>query len=95
MYTLDLKRSSDMSNVELDACFNLIDETSGQAYRSSSVGWHVGPKKEEMRSPDLRYILVKDAEGVLKGFTSMMPTIENSDPVVYCFEIHLKPELQG
>ncbi|CAM1504322.1 Fc.00g019130.m01.CDS01 [Cosmosporella sp. VM-42] len=94
-YTLDLKRPSDMSDVELDACFNLVDETSGEAYRNSSVGWHVRPKKEEMRSTDLRYIQVKDAEGITKGFTSMMPTIENSEPVVYCFEIHLKPELQG
>lgn len=47
-----------------------------------------------MRSPDLRYILVKDHAGVIQGFTSMMPTFENNEPVVYCYEIHLLPELQ-
>lgn len=84
-----------MSNSELNACLDLVDETSGAAYRSSSIGWHVKAKKTEMRSPDLRYILIKDADEAIKGFTSMMPTFENGEPVVYCFEIHLKPELQG
>ncbi len=84
-----------MSDDELNACFNLVNETSGDAYRSSSVGWHAKPKKTEMRTSDLRYILVKDVDGTVKGFTSMMPTFENGEPVLYCFEIHLKPELQG
>lgn len=84
-----------MVDVELEACFNLVVETSGEHYRGSSAGWHPAAKKKEMRSPDLRYILVKNADGVLMGFTSMMPTFENHEPVIYCYEIHLKPELQG
>lgn len=48
-----------------------------------------------MRSPDLRYVLVKDGAGGVKGFTSMMPTFENGEPVVYCYEIHLERGLQG
>ncbi|KAF7542992.1 hypothetical protein G7Z17_g11108 [Cylindrodendrum hubeiense] len=95
VYTLSLSRPGDLCDEELDACFHLVDETSGADYRSSSFGWHVAVKKKEMRSADLRYILVKDADGAIKGFTSMMPTFENHEPVVYCYEIHLKPELQG
>lgn len=48
-----------------------------------------------MKSPDLRYILVKDDGGTVKGFTSLMPTFENHEPVLYCYEVHLLPELQG
>lgn len=95
IYTLNLTRPQNMGEDDLDACFNLVDETSGEAYRSSSVGWHVKVKKTEMRSPDLRYILIKNKDNALNGFTSMMPTFENGQPVVYCFEIHLKPKLQG
>ncbi|KAF4969579.1 hypothetical protein FZEAL_10209 [Fusarium zealandicum] len=94
-FALSLVRPAAMSNEDLDACFSLVDETSGADYRSSSFGWHVAIKKKEMRSPDLRYILVKDSDDSIKGFTSMMPTFENHEPVVYCYEIHLKPELQG
>ncbi|EFX05426.1 gcn5-related n-acetyltransferase [Grosmannia clavigera kw1407] len=31
----------------------------------------------------------------IRGFTSLMPAYEEGQPVVYCYEIHLKPELQG
>lgn len=52
-----------MSDSDLDACFALIEETSGEDYRRSSVGWHPAVKRKEMRSPDLRYILIKTAAG--------------------------------
>ncbi|KAI6769891.1 hypothetical protein HG530_004520 [Fusarium avenaceum] len=94
-FTLSLIRPTSMTEGDLEACYNLIDETSGTDYRSSSLGWHAAAKKKEMRSPDLRYILVKDDSGEIKGFTSFMPTFENHEPVIYCYEIHLKPELQG
>lgn len=47
-----------------------------------------------MKSPDLRYTVVKSKDGQVKGFTSLMPTFEDGYPVVYCYEIHLLPELQ-
>lgn len=52
-----------------------------------------------MKSPGLRYVLVQDNKsengGSIRAFTSLMPTYEEGQPVVYCYEIHLKPELQG
>lgn len=65
------------------------------------MGWKPAQKRAEMRSPELRYILVRrrnrDGEGAgeIRGFTSLMPTYEEGQPVVYCYEIHLKPDLQG
>ncbi|KAF4963942.1 hypothetical protein FSARC_8077 [Fusarium sarcochroum] len=94
-FTLSLVRPTAMSAEDLEACYNLVDETSGADYRNSSLGWHAAVKKKEMRSPDLRYILVKDGDDSIRGFTSFMPTFENHEPVVYCYEIHLKTELQG
>lgn len=52
-----------------------------------------------MRDPDLRYILVKDLTttdgNTICGFTSLMPTMEDGEAVIYCYEIHLKPGLRG
>jgi N-alpha-acetyltransferase 40 len=84
-----------MPEQDLRACFDLIDETSGQDYRNSAQGWHPSRKMKEMRLKDLRYIVVKDAAGEVRGFTSLMPAFEEGQPVVYCYEIHLKSELQG
>lgn len=47
-----------------------------------------------MKSEELRYILVKNGSGGLGAFVSLMPCFEEGEPVVYCYEIHLKPELR-
>jgi hypothetical protein len=103
-YTLSLTSVGDLDDADLDACFDLIEATSGADYRESSGGWHPIMKKREMRSPELRYLLIRannedgqgeDTASRIRGFTSMMPTFENGEPVVYCYEIHLRPELQG
>jgi len=47
-----------------------------------------------MKLLDLKYLLVKH-NGAIEGFASFMPTYEDGYPVVYCYEIHLAPSLQG
>ncbi|POS72985.1 hypothetical protein DHEL01_v208622 [Diaporthe helianthi] len=84
-----------MTNPELDACFSLVRATSQTDYEGSSRGWDPSAKRDEMWHPDLRYILVKDPDSAIHAFTSLMPTIEEGQPVVYCYEIHLKPHLRG
>jgi hypothetical protein len=83
-----------MSGDDLDACLRLVEQTSRVDYESSTTGWNPVKKMVEMKSSELRYIPVKDPEGIVCGFTSLMPTYEEGEPVVYCYEIHLKPELQ-
>ncbi|KAG9255985.1 acyl-CoA N-acyltransferase [Emericellopsis atlantica] len=97
-YILDLVSSGDLREADFQTCFDLIDETSGKAYRESVAGWHPEVKKEEMRSPELRYILVKqkdDPTDQVLGYTSLMPTFEDGFPVIYCYEIHLREALRG
>ncbi|PHH83451.1 hypothetical protein CDD82_767 [Ophiocordyceps australis] len=94
-FTLSLERAGDLSRPDMQACFDLIQATSGNDYRSSAVGWHPAAKKREMASPELRYVLVRDDGGHVGGFASLMPTYENDEPVVYLYEIHLEPRLQG
>ncbi|ROT35043.1 hypothetical protein SODALDRAFT_76987 [Sodiomyces alkalinus F11] len=93
-YTLSLKGVPSLTTAELAACFALVEKTSSADYRASSMGWSPF-KKTEMKSPDLRYILVTDESGSLRGFTSFMPTWEEGEPVIYCYEIHLEDDLRG
>ncbi|KAL2018722.1 hypothetical protein VTK56DRAFT_428 [Thermocarpiscus australiensis] len=95
-YTIGLAGSGNLTDDELTACFRLIEETSQKDYENSAGKWHPERKLKEMKSPELRYILVKEQDtGTIHGFTSLMPTYEEGQPVIYCYEIHLKPELQG
>ncbi|OLN92813.1 putative N-acetyltransferase [Colletotrichum chlorophyti] len=104
-YTLALKSPAALSEHELRACFDLVELTSGADYAASTGGWRPVHKMREMKSTELRYILVKEAantaqsgstgEGRICGFTSLMPTFEEGEAVVYCYEIHLMDELRG
>lgn len=94
-YSLQLAQPDALSREDFRACFNLIEETSGDDYKASDRGWRPRQKTREMKSEDLRYILVKDQGGEVRAFTSLMPCFEEGEPVVYCYEIHLKPELRG
>ncbi|KAI1077595.1 acyl-CoA N-acyltransferase [Whalleya microplaca] len=94
-FSLSLTRAGNLTKDDLNSCFRLVEETSRADYEPSSIGWRPAKKFAEMKSPELRYIIVKDAAGSVRGFTSLMPTYEEGEPVVYCYEIHLKPELQG
>lgn len=94
-YTVSLAQAGAMSPEDLNACFDLVQETSKADYEASVAGWKPKKKSAEMRSPELRYIMVKDGQGNVRGFTSLMPTFEEGQPVVYCYEIHLTPEMQG
>ncbi|KHN96749.1 GNAT family acetyltransferase Nat4 [Metarhizium album ARSEF 1941] len=93
-YAISLVQAASLTEAQLNRCFAIIDQTSGQDYRSSLQGWHPSAKKQEMRSPDLRYILVRRGEEIC-GFVSLMPTWENGEAVVYCYEIHLTDEVKG
>ncbi|KAI0400762.1 acyl-CoA N-acyltransferase [Xylaria palmicola] len=97
-YSLALAGAGRLSGADLDACYRLVEETSRADYEASTTGWRPAKKRAEMRSADLRYVLVRDAAGegaAVRGFASLMPTYEEGEPVLYCYEIHLRPELQG
>ena len=102
-YSLLLESSSTLSHKDFRACFNLITSTSSGDYEGSSMGWSAAKKWKEMRLPDLRYIVLKQKEddkgqdelSEVEGFLSFMLTYEDGHEVIYCYEIHLSPRLQG
>jgi ribosomal protein S18 acetylase RimI-like enzyme len=106
--SLTLTRSGQLTDELLKACFKLLARTSSADYKASSRGWSPKEKKEEMRDPEMWYILVQrghrkskpvsPAQSVL-GFLSFM--ITHDDPplnhitVGYIYEVHLSDEFRG
>lgn len=68
--------------------------TSAEDYKRSTVGWKPAAKRREMKLLDMKYFLVKH-DGQVEGFVSFMPTHEDGQPVLYCYEIHLASTLHG
>ncbi|ERS98467.1 GNAT family acetyltransferase Nat4 [Sporothrix schenckii 1099-18] len=136
VYSIRLARPANLDEATLEACYTLIETTSRGDYEASKLRWRPDHKRQEMRLPDLRYIIVRrvghggsvsetqevnqadeatnesdnsnsgnngtidtdqtaaSAEDVC-AFTSLMPTYEEGHAVVYCYEIHVSPSLQG
>lgn len=110
VYTAELYTADNIPAEDLEACFQLIEHTSAEAYQSSSIGWAPVAKKKEMRLPDMRYIVVRGREvssttarddadggetkGPFVGFLSFMVTYEDGKEVIYCYEVHIQPKAQ-
>lgn len=92
-----------------EACVDLLELTSRDHYHSSEKGWSRAKKLKEMGHPAMKYLLLHPApaaslrgkEGKLAGpertdgFLSFMITEEDRSEVIYCYELHLQPSLQG
>lgn len=57
-----LRTATELKHSELEACLALIEKTSGDDYRASSMGWHPSNKKAEMLDKEMIYLLVRQGE---------------------------------
>ena len=88
--------AGNLSKSDLNACLDVVENTSSNDYKSSSAGWSRAKKRKEMQLPDLRYIIIRKAHGGdIMGFASFMLTFEDGYEVIYLYEIHLHRDLQG
>ncbi|KAJ4344763.1 uncharacterized protein N0V89_012507 [Didymosphaeria variabile] len=109
-YKLELRRSTELSEEDLGSCLDIVQNTSGAAYKASRIGWHPPSKRTEMANKDMVYILLRATDGTRDAFGSDLDTnivgfisfmIDYDDPpnehrqVVYIFEVHLAERLRG
>lgn len=53
--------AASISDADLDACLDLIELTSSEAYAASGAGWSRPKKRKEMKLPDMKYLIVRGA----------------------------------
>ncbi|KAJ5090664.1 Acyl-CoA N-acyltransferase [Penicillium argentinense] len=59
--SLAIYSATTIPSADLEACLNLIEETSGDAYAASGGGWSRPKKLREMKLPDMKYLIVRAA----------------------------------
>ncbi|KAK7207438.1 acyl-CoA N-acyltransferase [Myxozyma melibiosi] len=98
---LTLVRGEELAAEEFAACFEIMKKNMMQLYKSSTMGWTSRERMAELKEPGLIYILIKSSPPQQPttssplGFASFMATWENDEPVVYCYELQLPPQLRG
>lgn len=60
---LDIYSAATIPALDLEACLDLVELTSGEAYAASSGGWSRPKKRKEMRLPDMKYLIVRGEGG--------------------------------
>ncbi|KAJ5631476.1 uncharacterized protein N7484_011576 [Penicillium longicatenatum] len=58
--SLEIYSAATISTADLDACLDLVELTSSEAYAASGAGWSRPKKRKEMKLPDMKYLIVRD-----------------------------------
>lgn len=108
-YRIDLYTSSALPEELFNNCFDLLEANMSAAYRATSKGWQPRKKREEMKHPAMRYLILSSvpsppttqgdnglADGsIFIGFLEFMVTEEEGSEVIYTYELDLLPSHQG
>ncbi|KAF3081038.1 hypothetical protein TWF102_001991 [Orbilia oligospora] len=79
-YNVELFKSSTLPPEVFDNCFDLLEANMSAAYKATSRGWNPRKKREEMKHPAMRYLVLTVVESGDKssfvGFLEFMITEE-------------------
>ncbi|KAK6349189.1 hypothetical protein TWF730_009940 [Orbilia blumenaviensis] len=101
-YNIELFKSSSLPPDVFDNCFDLLEANMSASYKATSRGWHPRKKKEEMKHPAMRYLVLTAVSGgsgqasgsSFVGFLEFMITEEEGSEVIYTYELDILPAYQ-
>ncbi|KAK6512406.1 hypothetical protein TWF481_001292 [Arthrobotrys musiformis] len=102
-YNIELFKSSSLPSEVFDNCFDLLEANMSAAYKATSRGWNPRKKKEEMKHPAMRYLVLTTIPGGndktvggagFVGFLEFMITEEEGSDVIYTYELDILPAYQ-
>ncbi|KAJ5170404.1 uncharacterized protein N7500_003187 [Penicillium coprophilum] len=78
---VDVYSAATISAVDLEACLDLIEQTSSEAYIASSVGWSRIKKRKEMKLPDMKFLILRDMPDDSSNSSGQVPGGKQSEIV--------------
>ncbi|KAJ5373949.1 hypothetical protein N7517_005955 [Penicillium concentricum] len=78
---VDVYSAATISAADLEACLDLIEQTSSEAYSASSAGWSRTKKRKEMKLPDMKYLILRGTLGDSSDSRGQVPREKQSDIV--------------
>ncbi|KAL2699013.1 hypothetical protein AAEP93_010401 [Penicillium crustosum] len=76
---VDIYSAATISAADLEACLDLIEETSNEAYSASPAGWSRTKKRKEMKLPDMKYLILRDTPNDSGDSSGQVPGEKKSD----------------
>ena len=87
--SLSTERVTDLSEKEHAYIVDLLGRNMKELYEQSSWGWNEKNKREEMLDDAAWYLLAKDADGKINGFSHFRYDMDFDDEVLYVYEVIL------
>ncbi|KOS42212.1 hypothetical protein ACN38_g6889 [Penicillium nordicum] len=76
---VDVYSAATISTADLEACLDLIEQTSSEAYSASPTGWSRTKKRKEMKLPDMKYLILRDTLNNSSDYSGQVPGEKQSD----------------
>jgi len=92
--TLSTRRVADLDESEKNACVDLLIKNMKTLYEKSNWGWSEKNKRSEMMEEAAWYLLAKNEEGKICGFSHFRYDMDFDDEVLYVYEIQIDEEFQ-
>lgn len=91
---IEYKTSKMLTQEEMDNIFALLKHNMQDLYEKSAWGWDETTKKEELFDENAKYLMAKNNDEKIIGFTHFRYDVEANHPVLYCYELHIEEEFQ-
>lgn len=95
---LDLKiesrNSESLSFEEMNDIFCLLKANMEQLYENTDWGWKDDVKLAELSHKDARYLIVRDLNRKIVGFSHFRFDVEQNLPILYCYELQIHDDYQ-
>jgi hypothetical protein len=84
---LSTRRVADLDESEKNACVDLLIKNMKVLYEKSNWGWSEKNKRAEMMEEAAWYLLAKNEEGKICGFSHFRYDMDFDDEVLYVYEV--------
>ncbi|CAG8909390.1 unnamed protein product [Penicillium egyptiacum] len=76
---VDIHSAATISAADLEACLDLVEQTSSAAYMASSAGWSRTKKRKEMKLPDMKYFILRGTPNDSGDSSGQIPESDIAD----------------
>ncbi|KAF8203590.1 acyl-CoA N-acyltransferase [Pholiota molesta] len=95
-FRVQVLHSDGLKPIQRDQIWSLFETNMRGLCEASSFGWDPQAKRKELFHPLARFILVTESDQTdLAAFTSFRFEFEEGEDVIYCYELHVAPSMQG
>jgi len=93
-WNLSTQRITDLDKEEKSAIVDLLMRNMKTQYEKSGWGWNEKSKRDEMMDKAAWYLLLKNEEGKIYGFSHFRYDMDCNEEVLYVYEIQIEEDFQ-